>query len=79
MVRLSEALRWRVSNGVLQGGGTLSPFVSIGLGVLSHENIGLILSQQTGGEDGGNKGRKILYRLKHTALVCREGGTYYIL
>lgn len=50
-----------MGNGVLKGAErkkgrwrqpkTLSPFVSFGLGVLSHENTGLILSQITGGGD----------------------------
>lgn len=44
----------RFGDGVLRGGGqqpeTLRPFVSLGLRVLSHKNIGLILSQQRGGK-----------------------------
>lgn len=56
-------------------GGALSPFVSIGLGVLSQENIGLILSEPTGGRDGGNKGKKILCRQIYRATASRGGYT----
>lgn len=42
----------RVSDGAL--GGALSPFVLMGLGVLSHKNIGQILSRHAGASDGEN-------------------------
>lgn len=56
--------RLRVSDGVLGGGWVLSPFVLMGLGVLSHRNIGQILSRHAGVRDGENK-RKV--------CSCREG------
>lgn len=43
----------RVSSGALRG--ALSPFVLMGLGVLSHKNIGQILSRHAGVRDGENK------------------------
>lgn len=57
-MKRSEASRWRVSNGVLRGG-DIEPLCLDRIRSLITENTGLIPSQQTGGEDGGNKGREI--------------------
>lgn len=53
----------RVSGGVR--GGALSPFVLMGLGVLSQKNIGKILSQHAGARDGENKDEKCPFRHIH--------------
>lgn len=59
----------RVSDGAL--GGALSPFVLMGLGVLSHKNIGQILSRHAGMRDGENKEEKSPFR--HVHVERRNG------
>lgn len=69
MVTGESESRARVSGGAL--GGALSPFVLMGLGVLSHKNIGQILSRHAGARDGENKERKSPFR--HIHVERRNG------
>lgn len=63
MVTGESESRPRASEGALEG--ALSPFVLMGLGVLSHKNIGQILSRHAGVRDGENQEGKSPFKHNH--------------